>query len=179
MDRGRSRAAIAVLALLLVASSQGCGSDETGEGPPFEPGDIQGPESLLITDSDIEAAHGSYTPYGAVLRWFQALQQGDVEEVRKSYVTRVSSSEARRQIHGFQPRFSQPIDPSVKMRGKLANLQARVRSANPLARAPGVVSVRDFTTHFHLMATDVGWRVRPVSYRNYSEGRQKSRLAVR
>ena len=41
MARLRARAAIAALALLLIASAPGCG-DKSGDGPPFEPGDIDG-----------------------------------------------------------------------------------------------------------------------------------------
>jgi hypothetical protein len=174
----RSRAAVTVLTLLLITSSQGCGTDESRDGPPFEPGDIEGPESLLITNSDIEGA-GASTPYGTVLRWWQALQLGDVKRVKQSYAGRISSREARRQIDGFQPRFSQPIDPEVRTQGKLTNMKARVRTASPLADTPNVVSVRDFTIHFYLVTTRAGYKLRPVSYRNYSAGRRLSRLAVR
>jgi hypothetical protein len=172
----RSRAAIAVLALLVVASLQGCGTDE---GPPFEPGDIDGPESLLITNSDIERA-GRYTPYGVVLYWWRALQRGDVKGLKESYLLRISNREARRQIEGFRPRTSQPIDPEVRTEaGKRANMEVRVRTASHLADTPGVVSVRDFKTHFYLVLTFAGWKLRLASYQSYADGRQRSQLAVR
>jgi hypothetical protein len=171
----RSRAAIAVLALLLVASSQGCGTDE---GPPFEPGDIDGPESLLVTNSDIERA-GRYTPYGVVLRWWRALQGGYVNRLKQSYLLRISSREARRQIEGFAPRTSQPIDPQVRTEGKRANMEVRVRTASHLADTPGVVSVRDFKAHFYLVLTLAGWKLLPASYLSYANGRRLSHLAVR
>jgi len=171
----RSRALIAFAALLLVASLQGCG---TGEGPPFEPGDIEGPESLLITNGDIDEA-GRYTPYGVVLRWWRALQLGDVEGLKESYVGRISSKEARRQIDIFAPRTSQPIKPEVQTRDRRANMEVLVRSASRLADTPGVISVRDFQTHFYLVGTWAGWRLRLDSYRYYANGREKSHLAVR
>jgi hypothetical protein len=173
-----SRAAIAVLTLLLIASSQGCGTDKSRDGPPFEPADIQSPQSLLITNSDIEGA-GASTPYGAVLRWWQALQLGDVERVKRSYAGPISSREATREIDGLQPRFSQPIKPQVRTRGNLAAVEVHVRAASPFPETPGVVSVRDFLTHFYLVRTVAGWRLRLVSYRNYTKGRRLSRLAVR
>lgn len=173
--RMRSRAAIAALALLLAGSAQGCG---TGEGPPFEPGDIESPESLLITNGDIDEA-GRYTPYGIVLGWFRALQLGDVEGVKGSYVGRISDKEARRQIDVFAPRTSQPIDPKIRTRGGRTSMEVLVRSARELPHTPGVVSVRDFQTHFYLVGTWAGWRLRIDSYRNYVNGREKSHLAVR
>jgi hypothetical protein len=103
MLRLRSSAAVTVLALTLVALSQGCGEGEATEGPPFEPGNIENPHSLLITPGDIAEA-GPATPYGKVLRWWSALQHADVEEVRRSYAVRISAGEARRQIFDFQPR---------------------------------------------------------------------------
>lgn len=175
MARVRSRAAIGAVAVLLVVSSQGCGSSE---GPPFEPGDLEGPGSLLITNDDIDEA-GRYTPYGVVLRWWQALQRGDVQGVKDSYAGRISSKEARRQIDLLSPRTSLPIDPKITMRDRQASMEVLVRSASELDGKPDVVSVRDFQTHFYLVATWAGWRLRIDSYRNYSNGREKSHLAVR
>jgi hypothetical protein len=170
----RSSAGIAAL-VLAVASSQGCGS---GEGPPSDPGDIESPGSLLITNGDIDEA-GRYSPYGVVLRWWQALQRGDVQGVKESYVGQISSKEARRQIDVLSPRTSQPIYPEVATRENRASMEVLVRSANVLADTSDVVSVRDFQTHFYLVGTWAGWRLRLDSYRNYVNGRQKSHLAVR
>jgi len=172
----RSGVPATVLTLLLIASSQGCGTDESREGPPFEPGDIEGPESLLITNSDIEGA-GASTPYGAVLRWWQALQLGDARQVRRSYAERISKEEARRQIDGLHSRFSQPIDPEVRTHGELATVKVRVRTATPFAG--NIVSIKDFNTQFYLVGGLAGWRLRPVSYENYTKARRHSRLAVR
>jgi hypothetical protein len=170
--------AATVLTLFLIASSQGCGTDESREGPPFEPGDIQGPESLLITNSDIEGADAS-TPYGAVLRWWQAFQLGDAKQVRRSYAERISKGEARRQIDGFHSRFSQPIDPEVRTHGELATVKVRIRTAAPFAGTPNIVSIKDFNTQFYLVGGLAGWRLRPVSYENYTKARRHARLAVR
>jgi hypothetical protein len=174
----RPRAAVAALALALVALAQGCGGSGAADGPPFEAGDIESPESLLISDSDIREA-GYYTPYGTVLRWWQALQRGDVAGVQQSYLGRVSRAVAKRHVEGFAPRFSQPIDPEVRREGPKANMEARVRTAVPLPDNPDLISVRDFTTHFYMVATLAGYKLRAVSYRNYSRGREGSRLAVR
>jgi hypothetical protein len=173
----RSRALIAVLTLVLIAFSQGCGTDENRDGPPFEPGNITSPQSLLITNGDIEEA-GASTPYGAVLRWWQALQLGDVKGVQRGYARQISSREAAREIDGFQPRFSQPIDPQVRVDGKLASLEANVRTASPYDDTANVVSVRDFKIHLYLVRKAAGWRLRADSYEHYATGGRRSRLAV-
>lgn len=172
----RSRAAIIVLALALVALSQGCGTDKAREGPPFEPDNIEDPYSLLITNSDIEEV-GPSTPYGAALRWWRALQLPDVEGVKRSYAVRISSREARRQIYGFQPRLSQPIDPEVKAQGNRATLDVIVRTALPLPAAPSIYRVVDFPTRFDLLRKASGWRLLASSYRNFVRARPFPRQA--
>jgi hypothetical protein len=174
----QARAAITVVVLLLIASSQGCGSDGSRDGPPFEPGDIDSPQSLLITDGDIEEA-GPMSPYGTVLRWWQALQRGDVKEVKRSYAKPISTREARRQIEGFKPRSSQPIDPDVKTEDLPARVKVHVRTATPYAPTPGVVSVRDFPVRFYLVPTFAGWKLGTESYEHIVKNRFRSRLAVR
>jgi hypothetical protein len=171
-----SRAAIAVLTLLLIASTQGCGTDQSREGPPFEPENIEDPQSLLITNSDIEEV-GASTPYGVALRWWQALQLADVEGVKRSYAVRISSREARRQIDDFQPRFSQPIDPKVDTQGNRATVDAIVRTATPFPPTPSVVRVIDFPVRFNLLRNAAGWRLRVSSYRNFIEALPFPRLA--
>jgi hypothetical protein len=172
----RSRAAIIVLALL-IASTQGCGTDGSREGPPFEPGDIDDAHSLLITNSDIEGV-GPSTPYGVALRWWRALQLADVDGVKRSYAVRVSSGETRRQIYDFQPRFSQPIDPEVQTQGNRATMDVIVRTAIPVAAAPSVVRVIDFPTRFELLRNAAGWRLLVSSYRNFVQARPFPRQAV-
>jgi hypothetical protein len=164
------RAAIGILTLLLMASMQGCGMDESREGPPFEPGSIEDPQSLLITNSDIEGV-GPSTPYGVVLRWWQALQFGAVEGVRRSYAVRISSRETSRQIYRFQPRFSQPIDPKVETQGNRATMDVIVRTAIPLPGIPSVVRVVDFPARFDLLRSAAGWRLLVSSYRNFTQAR--------
>ena len=124
----RLRAVIAVLALVLVASSQGCGTNDGRDGPPFEPGDIAGPRSLQITNSDIEGV-GRSTPYGTVLGWWQALQRKDVAGVQRSYAGRIGRNAARRQIHALQSPRSQPINPLAQSRKFF--LQSRISKAGP------------------------------------------------
>jgi hypothetical protein len=177
MARVRSRAAAVALTTVLIASSQGCGSDKSREGPPFEPANIDAPQSLLVTKADI-AGVGASTPYGAVLRWWQALQLGDVRRVQRSYVKRISAREAKRQIAGLRPRTSQPLDPDVRSRNSQAAVEALVRSASPFDGKPNVVSVRDFRTHFYLVRVATKWRLRTDSFERYSRGRRHSRLAV-
>jgi hypothetical protein len=171
----RSRAAIIVLTLL-IASTQGCGTDESREGPPFEPGNIDDPQSLLITNSDIEGV-GPSTPYGVALRWWRALQLADVEGVKRSYAARVSSRETIGQIYSFQPRFSQPIDPEVETQGKRATMDVTVRTAIPLPAAPNVVRVVDFPARFKLLRNAAGWRLLVSSYRSFIQARPFPRQA--
>ena len=167
----RFRAAIAVLALVVIASLLGCGANGSKEGPPFEPGDIDGPRSLLITNSDVEAA-GASTPYAGVLRWWQALQRGDVEGVQRSFSVRMSNGDAKREIHRFGPRFSQPIDPEVHTHGNRASVRTLVRAATRSTEAPNVVSVNEFGVVFPLVRKAAGWKLRRVSYPRYLERRQ-------
>ena len=172
----RSRAAITVLALALVALSQGCGTDEAREGPPFEPANIENPQSLLLTSSDIEEV-GPSTPYGAALRWWRALQLADVEGVRRSYAVPISAREARQQIYGFQPRLSQPIEPKLRAQGNRATLDVIVRTAIPLPAAPSIYRVVDFPTRFELLRKSAGWRLLASSYPNFVRARPFPRQA--
>jgi hypothetical protein len=176
MVRFRSQAAIALLLLALVALSQGCGTDEASEGPPLEPGNIDDQQSLLVTTSDIEEV-GPATPYGAVLRWWRALQLAQVKEVRRSYADRISDRETRRQIFNFQPRFSQPVDPELETRGNRATLKVTVRTALPLPSTPDVVRVVDFPARFDLLRKAAGWRLLASSYRNFIQARPFPRQA--
>jgi hypothetical protein len=176
MARLRARAAIAALALLLIASAPGCG-DKSGDGPPFEPGDIDGQQSMLITNGDIDRA-GASTPYGVILSWWQALQLGDAKGVRRSYAKPIGNRETTRELNGFHPRFSQPIAPQLETEGKLATVKVRIRTVSPYAETSGVVSVTDFPAHFYLLRTAAGWRLRDESYNHYISGRRFSRLAV-
>ncbi|MGH2925446.1 MAG: hypothetical protein ACRDK1_05665 [Solirubrobacterales bacterium] len=171
------RARGAFVAVLVAAGlASGCGSSST-DGPPLQPDNIKNPASLLVTNADIDAV-GSSTPYGAVLRWWQALQQGNVEAVQASYVEPISKKEAQRQIDGLRPRFSQPINPTVRIQRYTASLDAHIRSASEFQNRPNVISVRDFRVHLYLGKTKDGWKVRTVDYNNYSKGLQRSTLAV-
>ncbi len=156
--------------------ASGCGSS-ANDGPPLQPDDIKDPASLLVSDADIGAV-GSSTPYGAVLRWWQALQRGDVEGVRNSYAEPIAPKEARRQIAGLRPRFSQPINPTVQIHGFIGSIDAHIRSAGEFQHRPNVIAVRDFRIHLYLGLTKDGWKMRAVDYGNYSKGRHRSRLAV-
>jgi hypothetical protein len=175
MSRLRSGAATAATAILIAALA-GCATDSAKDGPPFDPGDIQNLDSLLITTEDVEAA-GPSTPYGAVLAWWRALQIGDVEGVRSSYAVPISAGEAKREISTFR-RFSQPINPSVHQQGIGATIDTHVRTASRFGKTPDVISVRDFPTHFYLVHQRGGWRLRRGSYRHYKKSQRFSRLAV-
>jgi hypothetical protein len=174
--RLRLRAPIALVALLLIASAAGCGTHERREGPPFEPGDIASPRSLVVTNSDIQEI-GPTTPYGAVLRWWQALQLRDAAGVRRSYAGFVSRTEVRREIHSFAPRSSQPVDPRILMHGDEATVGVTVRAATRLADSPRVVSITDFPTSFALLRKPEGWRLRPGSFQRYLDGKKRHRLS--
>ncbi len=170
MVRLRNLAAASVLALALVALSAGCGTNEAREGPPFEPENIEDPQSLLITNSDIEEV-GPATPYGATLRWWQALQLADVQEVRRSYTARIPRRETQSQILSFQPRFSQPIDPVVETQGNRATMDVTVRTALGSRATPSVVRIIDFPTRFYLLRKASGWKLFAGSYRDFIQAR--------
>ena len=174
----RLRAATVLLALALVASSQGCGTNDGRNGPPFEPGDIAGPKSLLITKSDIEGV-GASTPYAAVLRWWQALQRRDVAGVQRSYAGRIGRNAARRQIHALQSPRSQPINPDVQRQGTHATVGVVIRAATRYVATPSVVSITDYPASLYLVRTRAGWRLRHDAYLRYARSRQLPRLAGR
>jgi hypothetical protein len=173
MIRLRLRGVIAVLTLVLVASSQGCAN---GDGPPFEPGDIATPRSLLITKSDIEVA-GASTPYGTLLRWWQALQRGDVEGVKRIHKGRISTRVAKREIAGLGPRHSLPISPDVETQGNHVTVDMVVRAATRSAATPGVVSITDYPASLSLVRTPAGWKLGPASYVGFLSSRQFPHLA--
>jgi hypothetical protein len=173
----RLRASIALAAFLLIAFLAGCGTNERREGPPFEPRDIAGPRSLLVTNTDIQEI-GATTPYGAVLSWWRALQLRDAAGVRRSYAGFVSAKEVRREIHRFAPRSSQPVDPRVLLHPDEATVGVTVRAATRLAESPRVVSITDFPTSFALVREPEGWRLRPGAFQRYLDGKKRHRLST-
>jgi hypothetical protein len=163
--RLRSRVVVAVT-LLAAVLAPGCGIDESKQGPPFHPGNIDEPRSLLVTSSDIEGI-GASSPYGVVLAWWRALQREDVRGVQRSYAGRVSVGTARRQIRDFEPRFSQPVGPAEDESGKHATVDVVVRAAIRLGDLPNVIGVHDFPASFDLVRTGAGWRLRANAYGRY------------
>jgi hypothetical protein len=155
--------AVAVAALLL---APGCGVDEQRQGPPFHPGNIDSPSSLLISEDDINGI-GASTPYGAILRWWRALQRGDVEQLRRSYAGAVSSSKARHQIRDFQPRFSQPVVPTEDEGHKRATVEVLLRAAVRLGDTPKVIGVHDVPATFDLVRSGPGWKLSKDAYATY------------
>jgi hypothetical protein len=152
--------------VLSVSIAQGCGIDESRNGPPFHPGNIQSPRSLLVTKSDIEGV-GAETPYGAILRWWRALQRRDAKGVKHSYSDHVSAAAARRQVHDFQPRFSQPVEPTVEAGHSRATVDLVVRAATRLGDLPTVVNVNDVPVTFDLVRSHPGWKLRSNSFGRY------------
>jgi hypothetical protein len=174
----RSRAGIVILVLLAAVTATGCGIDESRERPPFEPSDISSPQSMLVTNADIDTV-GLTNPYSAVLRWWQALQQGNVQALRHIYAQTIPARAAKRQIEGFRPRYSMPVNPQTHLQGKvLATVRAHVRTAVPFHDRPNVISVRDFPTHYFLVRTLGGWKLRVDSYEHYTKGRHYSQLVT-
>jgi hypothetical protein len=169
----RFPAAIVISALVMIASLPGCDRDSSKDGPPFEPSNIDGRESLSITKSDIEAA-GSSTPYAAVLLWWQALQRKRPQTVKRSYPEPISGDKAKRQIRRFKHRYSLPIEPKVDTNGNQATVNVTVRTARRSDEAPNVVSINEFGANFPLLRESDGWRLRPVAYRRYIERRKTS-----
>lgn len=166
MSRSGPRLLVVVLALLSVALAQGCGIDESRNGPPFHPGNIQSPRSLLVTKGDIQGV-GAETPYGAILRWWRALQRGDAKGVQRSYSDHVSARVARRQVNDFQPRFSQPVEPTVDAGHSRATADLLVRAATRLGDLPTVVNVNDVPVSFDLVRSHPGWKLRSNSFGRY------------
>ncbi len=154
----------------LIAVAAGCGLKETGEGPPAHPGNIDAPRSLLVTPGDIRGA-GAGSPYGVVLRWWRALQRGSVPGVRRSYGGAVGAREAKREIHEFAPRFSQPVEPDTQRHRDHATVDVVVRSAVRLGDIPGVVNVQDLPVSFALDRGGTGWRLRPGAFARYRNAR--------
>jgi hypothetical protein len=162
----RPRAVVVVLIALPIALAQGCGTDESKQGPPFHPGNISSPQSLLISRGDVEGI-GRSSPYGAILRWWRALQRGDVEGVRRSYAGNVSAKEARRQVDDFQPRYSQPVVPEEDEGRRRATVEVLMRIALRLGDMPNVIGVHDFPASFELVRRGDEWKLRRTAYGAY------------
>jgi hypothetical protein len=165
------RPAFALLVLLAGTILWGCSASDSSEGPPFESRNIQQARSLLISDDDIEAI-GPSTPYGTVLRWWQALQREDVDAVKRSYTRPITTREAKRQIRRFRPRFSQPLNVDVEAGRRNATVSAIVRAATRGEEAPGVVAITDFAMDFRLLRRAAEWKLRAGSYRHYLHSRK-------
>jgi hypothetical protein len=148
----------------------GCGLKETNHGPPGHPGDLQSPRSLLVTQSDIKEV-GAGSPYGVVLRWWRAMQRGSVRGVRRSYGNDIGVAQAKREVRGFAPRFSQPVEPQTERDGDRATVDAVVRSAIRLGDTPSVINVQDVPASFVLDHGSSGWRLRPGAFARYRNAR--------
>jgi hypothetical protein len=162
----RARALLLALTVLSLALAPGCGMNESQNGPPFHPGNIQSPQSLLVTKSDIEQI-GASTPYGAVLRWWRALQRGDVKGVQRSYEGHVSAGTVQHQINGLRPRTAQPVGPEVDAGHKRGTVDVVVRAAVRLGDLPTVVNVTDVPVSLELARSHPGWKLRPNAYARY------------
>jgi hypothetical protein len=172
----RSRFVITALTLPLIALAVGCGFEKDTGGPPVHPGNLEGPRSLLIRDSDIEEA-GATSPYGVVLGWWQALQRGDVDGVKRSYGD-ISTRQAKREIRDFAPRFSQPVEPEVETQHHHARLDTVVRSAIRLGDIPTVVSIRDVPVSFALDRRHHRWELRAGAFSRYRKARLDSLIGT-
>jgi hypothetical protein len=163
---------------LVALALQGCGGSSVKDGPPFRAGALETPQDLLITNSDIEAV-GASSPYSAVLSWWQALQQGNVGQLRHSYVKTISPAKAKAQIANFKPRDSMPVKPETHHTAKYtATVRAQVWTAIPFHGRDNVISVREFPTHYFLARTLGGWKLRVDSFEHYTNGRNFSQLVV-
>jgi hypothetical protein len=156
---------IAATVVALVLGS-GCGVDESQQGPPFHPGNIDSPRSLLVSGEDVEGI-GADSPYGAILGWWRALQRGDVAALKRSYVEPITTAKARRQIHAFEPRLSQPVVPDEEEGRNRATVELLVRAAVRLGDMPNVISVHDVPTTFELERKGSEWRLRNNAYAAY------------
>jgi hypothetical protein len=166
VSQPRPRALLIALTVLSIALAQGCGIDESRNGPPFHPGNIESPGSLLVTKNDVEEI-GASTPYGAILRWWRALQQRDVKGVQRSYAEHVKASTARRQIHDLRPRTAQPVQPEVDAGHNRATVDVLVRAAVRLGDLPTVVNVNDVPVSLDLVRSHPGWKLRANSFARY------------
>ncbi len=162
----RSRALLIALALLAILLTQGCGVDESTQGPPFHPGNIEGPHSLLVTGSDVEGI-GPASPYGVILAWWRGLQRRDVSAVKQSYAGHASTKKARRQIRAFQGPISQPVEPTEDEGRKHATVDVVVRAAARLGDTPQVIGVHDFPASFDLVRRNGRWKLRGNAYGRY------------
>lgn len=162
----RPPALVIAATLAAFAVAQGCGVDESTQGPPFHPGNIEQPHSLLVTESDVEGI-GPSSPYGVILAWWRGLQQQDVDAVKQSYAGHVSTRTARRQIRGFQGPPSQPIEPTEDEGRRHATVDVTVRAAARLGDTPQVIGVHDFPATFELVRKGGSWRLRGNAYGHY------------
>jgi hypothetical protein len=162
----RPLALVIAATLAAFALGSGCGGDDSEQGPPFHPGNIDSPRSLLVSGGDIEGI-GASSPYGAILGWWRALQRGDVAGLKRSYVEPITTAKARRQIQGFEPRLSQPVVPDEEEERNRATVEVLVRAAVRLGDLPNVIGVHDVPVTFELERKGAEWRLRNNAYAAY------------
>jgi hypothetical protein len=105
-SRRSTRLGLASAALILACSTLAAGCSSSGQtvasttstsSVPDTAPQISGPSDLLVTDREVRHV-GEKTPFGAVLRWWQALQAKNVKAARAAYATSVDTSSVGREI---------------------------------------------------------------------------------
>ena len=72
-----------------------------------------------------------------------------------------------------------PVNPETHQTGKFtATVRTHVRTAVPFHDRPNVISVREFPSHYFLVRTLAGWKLRVDSYEHYTNGRRHSQLVT-
>lgn len=94
--RGRQLLGLCV-SVTIALGGMACGAETPAQERAAAPRQIQSAKDLLVTKSDIREA-GADTAGGTLLRWWQALQFGDVPTAMTLYSTPPPESELERQL---------------------------------------------------------------------------------
>jgi hypothetical protein len=103
--------------LILTGLAAGCGSSGHSRKEATVP-DITSRSDLLVTKEDIEAA-GEGSPYAALLRWWRALQSGEVGAAKTAYA------------NSFDPRDRLAELPGLTLRGEIRALAYTLDTSRP------------------------------------------------
>jgi hypothetical protein len=142
--RPRSSFPLAAAALIFAALVSGCGSGAQSTHtttratrphlpPGHYPANYSSPQDALVTRQDVRAA-GANSPYGALLRWWRALQSKNLRAARRAFTKSADTSGLAREVRRLSLDTARPKLLHVRTRNGSAQVHAVV-NAGKFARS--------------------------------------------
>ena len=155
---GRARRVGLAFALLLTAlAATGCGDDDK-EPSAAATSAIDAPRDLFISREDISRAGGD-TPARTLLRWWQALQFGDLEVARDQYAGEVDVDRLAVQVPKIGRRVQAARPLVLEKYVKTATAKLHVVLQGALFPEDGPVRVIEVPATFRFVREDGKWRL--------------------